>query len=65
MQMLPHATRILTNMLISYEYSAYRLRVPLRVQRTPGPSHPLHWLILGPSGTGKRVFSARMSWQLW
>lgn len=47
-------------MLIGYEYEAYRLGIPLGVQWTPSPDPP-HWLVVGPSGTGKTIFSASLA----
>lgn len=57
---LPPTTRILIDMLIGYFYNAYQLGVPLGVQWTPSPTNPVHWLVVGPSGTGKTVFSASL-----
>lgn len=45
------------DMVIGYEYEPYRLGV----RWTPSPSHPVHWLVVGPSGTGKTVFSASLA----
>lgn len=47
-------------MLIGYEYDAYHLGVPLGVQWTPSPTDPPHWLVVGPSGTGKTIYSASL-----
>lgn len=54
-------TPILTNMVIGYEYELYRLGVPLGVQWAPSPTNPVHWLVVGPSGTGKTIFSASLA----
>lgn len=48
-------------MIIGYEYQAYQLGIPLGVQWTPSPTAPPHWLVVGPSGTGKTVFSASLA----
>ena len=48
-------------MLVAYDYSAYRLGVKLGVHWTPSPTAPPHWLVVGPSGTGKTVFSATIA----
>lgn len=47
-------------MLVGYEYNAYRLGVPLGVQWAPSPTAPPHWLVVGPSGTGKTWYSAAL-----
>ena len=54
-------TPILVDMLVAYDYNAYRLGIKLGVQWTPGPTAPPHWLVVGPSGTGKTVFSASVA----
>ena len=48
-------------MLIGYEYNAYQLGIPLGVHWIPSPTDPPHWLVVGPSGTGKTVFSASLA----
>lgn len=48
-------------MLIGYEYEPYRLGIPLGVHWTPSPTDPPHWLVVGPSGTGKTIFSASLA----
>lgn len=48
-------------MLVAYEYAAYQLGIPLGVHWTPSPTNPVHTLVLGPSGTGKTVFSASLA----
>ncbi len=48
-------------MLIGYEYNAYRLGIPLGIHWTPSPTDPPHWLVIGPSGTGKTIFSASLA----
>lgn len=48
-------------MLIGYKYNAYRLGIPLGVHWTPSPNNPVHWLVVGPSGTGKTIFSATLA----
>lgn len=48
-------------MLIGYEYEAYQLGIPLGVHWTPRPTAPPHWLVVGPSGTGKTIFSASLA----
>lgn len=48
-------------MLIGYEYNAYRLGIPLEIHWTPSPTDPPHWLVVGPSGTGKTIFSASLA----
>lgn len=48
-------------MLIAYEYGPYQLGVPLGVRWTPSPTNPVHWLVVGPSGTGKTVFSSSIA----
>lgn len=48
-------------MLIGYEYEAYQLGIPLGVHWTPSPTNPVHWLIVGPSGTGKTWYSAGLT----
>lgn len=48
-------------MLIGYEYEAYRLGIPLGIFWTPSPIDPPHWLVVGPSGTGKTIFSASLA----
>lgn len=47
-------------MTVAYEYNAYQLGIPLGVEWTPSPTNPVHHLVLGPSGTGKTVFSAML-----
>lgn len=47
-------------MVVAYEYAAYQLGIPLGVQWAPSPTSPVHWLIAGPSGTGKTMFSATL-----
>lgn len=47
-------------MVIGYLYEPYRLGIPLGVHWTPSPTDPPHWLVVGPSGTGKTVFSASL-----
>lgn len=47
-------------MLVGYEYNAYRLGIPLGVHWTPSPTNPVHWLVVGPSGTGKTIFAASL-----
>lgn len=54
-------TRTLIDMVIGYDYNAYRLGVPLGVQWTPSPTNPVHWLVVGPSGTGKTWYSASLA----
>lgn len=54
-------TRILTEMLIAYEYNSYHLGISLGVHWTPSPANPVHWLVVGPSGTGKTFFSAAIA----
>ena len=48
-------------MVIGYQYEAYQLGIPLGVQWTPSPTTPPHWLVVGPSGTGKTIFSATLA----
>lgn len=48
-------------MVIGYEYEAYKLGVPLGVHWAPSPTNPVHWLVVGPSGTGKTIFSAAIA----
>lgn len=48
-------------MIVAYEYEAYQLGIQLGVQWTPSPTDPVHWLVVGPSGTGKTVFSASLT----
>lgn len=48
-------------MLIAYHYQAYQIGVPLGVHWTPSPTAPVHWLVIGPSGTGKTIFSASIA----
>lgn len=48
-------------MLVAYEYEAYQLGIPLGVEWTPSPTAGPHWLVVGPSGTGKTVFSATLA----
>lgn len=48
-------------MLIGYDYNAYQLGVPLGVRWTPSPTNPVHWLVVGPSGTGKTWYSASLA----
>lgn len=48
-------------MLVGYNYKAYQLGVPLGVHWTPSPKNPVHWLVVGPSGTGKTIFSAALA----
>lgn len=48
-------------MLLAYDYNAYKLGVPLGVQWTPSPTAPPHFLVVGPSGTGKTVFSSQVA----
>ena len=51
-------------MIIGYDYNAYRLGVPLGVHWTPSPTDPVHWLVVGPSGTGKTWYSAALASRL-
>lgn len=48
-------------MLIGYFYNAYQLGVPLGAHWSPSPTDPVHWLVVGPSGTGKTIFSAALA----
>lgn len=48
-------------MVVAYEYEAYQLGIPLGVHWTPSPTAPVHNLVVGPSGTGKRIFSATLA----
>lgn len=48
-------------MVVAYEYEAYQLGIPLGVHWTPSPTNPVHWLVVGPSGTGKTIFSATLA----
>lgn len=48
-------------MIVAYEYEAYQLGIPLGVQWTPKPTNPVHWLVVGPSGTGKTWYSASIA----
>lgn len=48
-------------MIVAYEYEAYQLGIPLGVHWTPSPADPVHWLVVGPSGTGKTIFSASLA----
>lgn len=48
-------------MIIGYEYEAYHLGVPLGVQWNPSPTDSVHWLVVGPSGTGKTWYSASVA----
>lgn len=48
-------------MVVAYEYAAYQLGIPLGVEWAPSPINPVHWLIVGPSGTGKTIFSATLA----
>lgn len=48
-------------MLIGYEYEPYQLGSPLGIQWIPSPTTPPHWLVVGPSGTGKTIFSAMLA----
>ncbi len=63
-QMPHHTTQTLIDMVIGYEYEPYRLGVPLGVHWTPSPTHPVHWLVVGPSGTGKTWYSAALAARL-
>lgn len=45
-------------MLVLHDYNAYQLGIPLGVHWTPSPTNPVHWLVVGPSGTGKTWVSA-------
>lgn len=48
-------------MVVAYEYEAYQLGIKLGVHWTPSPTNPVHWLVVGPSGTGKTIFSATLA----
>lgn len=48
-------------MIVAYEYEAYQLGIPLGVHWTPNPTNPVHWLAVGPSGTGKTWYSASLA----
>lgn len=48
-------------MVVAYEYAAYQLGIRLGVQWTPSPTAPVHTLVVGPSGTGKTVFSSSIA----
>lgn len=48
-------------MVVAYEYAAYQLGIPLGVHWTPSPTAPVHTLVVGPSGTGKTVFSSSIA----
>lgn len=48
-------------MVVAYEYAAYQLGIPLGVHWAPSPINPVHWLVVGPSGTGKTIFSATLA----
>lgn len=48
-------------MLVGYEYEAYQLGIPLGVHWTPSTTNPVHWLAVGPSGTGKTWYSASIA----
>lgn len=48
-------------MVVAYEYEAYQLGIPLGVHWAPSPISPVHWLVVGPSGTGKTVFSSSIA----
>lgn len=48
-------------MIVAYEYEAYQLGIRLGVKWAPSPISPVHWLIVGPSGTGKTIFSATLA----
>lgn len=48
-------------MLVAYEYGPYQLGVPLGICWAPSPTNPVHWLVVGPSGTGKTVFSSSLA----
>jgi len=48
-------------MLVAYDYKACQLGVPLGVQWAPSPTEPPHWLVVGPSGTGKTIFSGMLA----
>lgn len=48
-------------MLVAYEYAAYQLGIPLGVHWTPSNVEPVHNLVVGPSGTGKTVFSSSIA----
>lgn len=48
-------------MIVAYEYEAYQLGIPLGVHWTPSPTAPVHTLVVGPSGTGKTVFSSSVA----
>lgn len=48
-------------MVVAYEYAAYQLGIPLGVEWIPSPTNPVHNLVLGPSGTGKTIFSATLA----
>jgi len=48
-------------MVVGYEYAAYQLGIPLGVHWIPSPTNPVHWLVVGPSGTGKTIFSATLA----
>lgn len=48
-------------MLVAYDYNSYRLGVPLGVRWIPSPTNPPHFLTVGPSGTGKTIFSAMIA----
>lgn len=48
-------------MVVAYEYEAYQLGIRLGVHWTPSPTAPVHTLVVGPSGTGKTIFSATLA----
>ena len=48
-------------MVVAYEYEAYQLGIPLGVHWRPSPTEPVHNLVVGPSGTGKTIFSATLA----
>lgn len=48
-------------MQILYDYNAYQLGIPLGIDWTPGPTAPVHWLVVGPSGTGKTICASSIA----
>lgn len=48
-------------MVVAYEYNAYQLGIPLGIHWIPSGINPVHWLVVGPSGTGKTVFSSSVA----
>ena len=48
-------------MLVAYDFFPFQLGVASGVHWTPSATAPPHWLVVGPSGTGKTVFSSMLA----